>query len=262
MKETSPLFLRPVWLIAQNSYREFMRDKILYGILLIGALITASSFFLATVSLDQDTRIIQNIGLAAIHLCATVIAIFITTTSVAREIEGRALYILFPKPISRSQYVLGKYLGVLLLVLTTLALLGGFFTLALVFRDRSLLLNTLLSLIASFFEISLLVALAELFACFTAPLNATLYTAALFIIGHSLTLMRQYAARVSGPLVQHLLGLAYYLLPNLDKFAVRQPLLYGLAIPPAAIAFSLLYWLIYTGLVLYLAIQVMQRREV
>jgi Cu-processing system permease protein len=263
MTKTSPsLHIRPIWLIATNSFREMVRDKLLYGILIVAALITASSFFLSTISLDQNTRIIQNIGLAAIHFGTAIIAIFITTTSINREFEGRALYILFPKPISRAQYILGKYLGIILLLITTLLLLGGLFTLGLTYLNHALFWNCVFSLIASFLEISLLVAIAELFTTFTAPLNATLYTLALFIIGHALPTMKLYASKSGTVFVRHIVDFVYYILPNLEKFSVRHALLYHLHIPVAAIVWALLYWLVYTCLILFLAVQVIKHREV
>lgn len=255
-------FWKPIWIIATSSYREMVRDRILYGIFLIAALITGSSFFMATISLGQDSRILQNLGLAAIHLCTFAICTFVTAIAISREYERRTLYLLFPKPISRGQYVLGKYVGSLLLLLSSLVILGGILCLGMLAIDRTLIAGTIFSLGASFLEISLLTALTIFFSSFAAPLNAALYTTALFFIGHSLPTLKLYADRFGSRFSKGLVDLAYYLLPNLEKFSVRQALLYHLSIPPTAVTWSIIYWAIYTGLALIVAVQVIRRREV
>lgn len=254
--------LHASWVIAKNSYKEIVRDKLLYGILLIAALVTASSFFLATVSLEQNSRVLQNIGLASIHLFAVFICVFVASTSINRDLERRVLYLLLPKPISRNQYVFGKFLGMLLLLATTLFVLGALFSVGSLLTDRSLLTGNLIVFGFSFLEIALLSALAILFATFTAPLNATLYSLALFFIGHSLTYVRQYLERFGSEFSHTLFTACYYLLPNLEKFDVRQAVLYNVAITPAQVGWALLYALVYITFLLGLAMAAMNAREV
>lgn len=253
--------LRPIWVIAKNTYRELIRERLLYGVFLIAALVTALSFFLSTVSLGQNARIMHNIGLATIHLFVLFILIFVTTNSVAKDLDRRTVYFLFPKPISRGQYVVGKYVGLLLLLLTTLAILGGLFLIGVVSTDKSLVGAALISLGYSFIEISLLVAFAQLFASFTAPLNASLYSISLYIIGHSLTALREFLAASGNTAFLHVVNVCYYVLPNLEKFDVRAATLYGIALPASQVLWSLVYAVIYSGLALFLTTQVVRKRE-
>jgi ABC-type transport system involved in multi-copper enzyme maturation permease subunit len=250
-----------IWTIAKNTFKEIIRERLLYGILLMAVLLTASSFFLATVSLEQNARVLQNVGIAAIHLFTFGICVFVATNSLAKDVDRRALYLLFSKPISRPQYVLGKYIGFLLLLITALVLLGGLFTAGLMFTDKSLLPGTLINLCYSFFEISFLLAWSVLFASFTAPLNAALYTVALFIIGHSLETLRAYAEKLGSASLHAVTNICYYLLPNLEKFDVRRSILYGLHIPAQSVIWMIVYWAFYTGFVLFLAIRVMSTLE-
>lgn len=257
-----PSFLRGVWTIALLSFKEIIRDRLLYGVLLIALLVTGSSFFMANISLEQNARVLQNIGLASIHLFALFITVFVTTNSISKDFERRALYLLLAKPVSRSQYVLGKYLGMVLLLLATLLILGGLFGLGILAMDRHLLAGILINLGYSLLEITLLIAFAVLFACFTAPLNAALYTVALFIIGHSLDTLKLFVAKAGNPLLSGLTNLCYYLLPNLEKFDVRRAVLYNQPIHAEQVGWSLLYWLVYTAFALFLAVLVMNKREV
>lgn len=255
-------YLNTTWVIAKSTYKEIIRDRLLYGILVIALLVTTSSFFMATISLEQNARVLQNIGLASIHVFTLFICVFVATTSMGKDVDRRTLYLLFSKPISRDQYILGKYTGLVMLLLTSLALLGGFFSLGALAIGQANFPVILINLGFSVLEISLLLSIAVLFAAFAAPLNATLYTLAIFIIGHSLLALKEFVSANSGAFAQGLVKTAYYLLPNLDKFDVRRPLLYQLHIPAESIIWSLVYWLFYTALALYLATQVMKKREV
>jgi ABC-type transport system involved in multi-copper enzyme maturation permease subunit len=255
--------LLKIWLIAKSTYKEIIRDRLLYGILIIALLVVASSFFLSTISMGQDTRVLQDIGLAAIQLFTLFICAFVATNSINHDFENRALYLLLSKPITRSQYILGKWVGTILLLLTTLLILGGLFTIGVYFVQHNLVVNSLINLGFAFLEISFLSAFAVLFASFTAPLNATLYTLAIFIIGHSLVTLKEYVVAMGmNTFVKDLVNVCYYLLPNLEKFDMRRSVLYGLHIPASTAAWSIVYWLIYTTFILFLAVQVMKNREV
>ena len=254
--------LKPIWVIGKNSYREIIRDKLLYGILLIGVLVTASCFFLATISLDQNARIMQNIGMAAITIFSLFICVFVSTNSMSKDLDRRALYLLFSKPISKAQYVLGKYLGMVLLLLTTLGILGGIFVVGSLFTDRSVIIPSLINLGYAFMELSFVIAIAILFASFTAPLNASLYTLSFYIIGHSMEMLKKFAFTSGSKVSIWLIDFCYYLLPNLEKFNVRTSTLYHLQIPASNVIGSVFYWLIYTAFILGLAVVVTNKREV
>lgn len=247
--------------IAKATYREIIRERLLYGVFIIAALLTGASFFLATISLDQNARVMQNTGLASIHLLTLFICVFICTNSMNRDVERRALYFLFPKPVSRSQYILGKYLGFTLFLITTLAILGGIFSIGVALVTPSILDAAVINIAYSFMEISLLIALATLFASFTAPLNASLYTLALYAIGHSQTGLRQFVLEMSNKFLDAVITGVYYILPNLEKFDVRKATLYEVPIPSTQVVGTVFYWLLYTAVILYLANLVMKKRE-
>ena len=255
-------YFHSVQTLALNTYKELIRDKLLYGILVVALLVTASSFFLATVSLGQNSRVLGNVGLASIHLFAVFICIFTTTNSLAKDVERRALYLLFSKPLTHAQYILGKFAGFILLLITTLAVLGGLFGIGAGIIDHSIIPNVLINLFYSFLEVSLLTSLSLLLASFASPLNASLYSFGFFIIGHSLNTLKEYVATLPNQFLHFIINVAYYLLPNLDKFDVRQPTLYGISIPASTVVWSLFYWGLYTSVLLYLAIQVTKTREV
>lgn len=253
--------LHIIWVIAKNTYREIIRQRLLYGIFLIAALLTGASFFLATISLDQNSRVLQNTGLAAIHILTLFICVFVSTNSVAHDFDRRALYFLFPKPANREQYVLGKFLGFVLFLLTTLVILGGLFSLGVAFLNSAVLGVGLINMVYSFMEITLLLAIALLCSSFTAPLNASLYTLALYAIGHSQTSLQTFAKESGNGFLHGILNVVYFILPNLEKFDIRKATLYQVAIPVSSVVWSIVYWVIFTSIILYLATLVMRKRE-
>jgi len=254
--------LMPIWVIAKNTYRELIRERLLYGVFLMAALVTAMSFFLSTVSLGQDARILHNLGLNTIHLFTVFIMVFVTTTTVARDLDKKTVYFLFPKPISRGQYVLGKYKGLLLLLLTTLTILGGLFWIGVVATGHGDLSGAVFTSLAfSFVELSVVIAIAQLFASFTAPLNAALYTLAFYIIGHSLSFVRDFLVQQNNTLALKLANFCYYFLPNLEKFDIRAATLYHIALSPTQVLWSLFYAIVYAGILLFLTTLAVRNRE-
>jgi ABC-type transport system involved in multi-copper enzyme maturation permease subunit len=254
--------LRPSLVIAKNTYREISRERLLYGVWLAAALLTGASFFLATISLDQNARVLQNTGLASIHLLTVFITVFVATNSMAHDVDRRALYFLFPKPVSKQQYVVGKYLGFILFLLSTLLILGGLFSIGVAFLNSSVLGAAAINLAFSFLEVSLLIALATLFASFTAPLNAALYTLSLFFIGHSQSTLKAFVADMNNRFLEWVINGVYYILPNLEKFDVRKATLYQVEIPAMQVVWAVTYWVFAIVIVLYLATLVFRKQEV
>lgn len=247
--------------IAAATYREIIRERLLYGVLVVAALITAASFFLATISLDQNSRVLQNTGLASIHYLTLFITVFVATNSLNKDVEGRALYFLFPKPVSRADYVLGKYLGLLAFALTALAILGGLFVAGALALDSSIVGAAAINLGMSALELSLLTALAVLFGSFTAPLNASLYTLAFAFIGHSQSSLKNFFSEINNRFAEGLVNAVYYVLPNLEKFDVRKATLYEVPISAAHVLWAIAYWALLLAIVLYLAILAVRKRE-
>lgn len=143
----------------------------------------------------------------------------------------------------------------------TLLILGGLFSVGVAFLNTSILSAAAINLAFSFLEVSLLIAVATLFASFTAPLNASLYTLALFFIGHSQTTLKQFAVDAGNRVMEWLVSVVYYVLPNLEKFDLKKATLYDVAIPASQVGWTLLYWVFAVTIILYLATLVFRKQE-
>src|SRR5262245_25247460 len=103
--------LRRVAAVAANTFRESVRERVLYNLVLFAVLMTLSSLLLGQLSVRQDEKIVKDLGLASIDVFGTLIAMFIGVGLIRKEIERRSLYPLLAKPLSRAEFLLGHVLG-------------------------------------------------------------------------------------------------------------------------------------------------------
>jgi ABC-type transport system involved in multi-copper enzyme maturation permease subunit len=259
MKSHPPL--HPTLIVAQLRYLETIREKLLLGVLVAAALITASSFFLATISLGQDARVQQNTGLTAIHLLSLVVLVFVTTTALARDTERRTLAFLFPKQVTPLRYILGNYLGLFAFGFTIIGILTLVFSIGASFTHPASIVPALISSGYALLELSIVLAMAILFGSFTAPLNASLYTLGFWMIGHSQQGLLNYASSEGNEALTPLVSAIYYVLPNLGKYDVTNSLLYSIPITTQEVLVTLAYTALYTTLLLGLSFLVTRQRE-
>src|SRR5688572_4855255 len=171
--------------IARNTFREAVRDKVLYNLVLFVMLITASAVLLGDLTDGQEARTIVNIGLNAMLLFGAFIAIFVGVGLVSKEIEKRTVFAIFAKPVGRGEFIVGKYLGLCLTLAVNVVVMGIGVSLALLYvRDSSLAGTIWGSILLIFFELTILTAVAILFSSFSSPALSALLTFFVFVIGH------------------------------------------------------------------------------
>ncbi len=247
--------------IALNTFKEAVRDKILYAILIFALFLIGGSALLAALSIGQEAKIIQDLGLSCISLFGTLIAIFLGIGLVYKEIEKRTLYILISKPIYRGQLILGKYLGLSLVLLTNLAVMGtGLFLLSRVYLGRWPWLQ-IVSLSFAYLELLVVTGIAILFSSFTTPTLSAIFTLSIFFIGHLSPDLKLFAARLGGPASRFLIDFLYYLLPNFRHFHWESSVVHELPLDSTILIQSASYGLLYGAFLLLLAILIFARRD-
>ena len=110
--------------VGANTFRETVRERVLYNLVFFAILMTLSGLLLGQLSIRQDEKIIKDVGLGAMELFGTLIAIFVGVGLVSKEIERRSLYPLLAKPLSRGEFFLGKFLGLCFTLLVNVALMA------------------------------------------------------------------------------------------------------------------------------------------
>jgi ABC-type transport system involved in multi-copper enzyme maturation permease subunit len=114
-----------IWAIALNTFREAVRDRVLYGVVGFGALVQLFALALGELALDEQARVVRDVGIATVSLFSVIVAVFLGSSLLYKEIERKTLYVILPKPIRRDQFLLGKYFGIVLTAAVFIALMGG-----------------------------------------------------------------------------------------------------------------------------------------
>jgi len=250
--------------IARNTFREAVRDRVLYNLVLFVLLLSVSAVFLGAASASQDAKIIVDLGLSAMLLFGAFIAIFVGVGLVYKEIERRTLYTIFAKPVGRSEFLLGKYLGLCATLAVNVAVMGAGVTLVLLYvvRGTTPLVGALWPTVALIYcELTILTAVALVFSAFSSPIVSAFGSLAVFVIGHFSLELKGFASVIdSAPLRALLIGI-YYLLPNLSTFSLITPAAHGIAPPAGHLAVAALYALAWDVALLALAALTFARRD-
>jgi ABC-type transport system involved in multi-copper enzyme maturation permease subunit len=235
---------RRIVAIARNTFREAVRDRILYNVVLFVVLLSVSAIFLGAASASQDAKIIVDLGLSAMLFFGAFIAIFVGVGLVWKEIERRTLYVIFAKPVGRGEFLLGKYLGLCLTLAVNVVVMGAGVALVLLYvvRGTTPLLAALWPTIGLIYlELTVLTAVALLFSSFSSPVFSAFASLAVFVIGHFTAELKGFAGLFDAVAARGALVTLYYALPNLSTFSVITPAAHGIAPPADYLAASLAY---------------------
>lgn len=247
--------------IVENTFKEAIRDRILVVLLIIGFLAIGSAKIIKPLALGEETKIIKDLGLATITFTSVLITILIGGKLVYKEIEKRTIYIILAKPIQRYQFIIGKYLGLLLLIFFTMTIMTGGYYLMLYITATPATISLLLPIMMSFFEILIITALALFFSSIATPITASLLTFVVYFISHFTRDLKALAQISPSILVKALANFFYYALPNLANFNIRNLIVHNAIINPTAILLSILYALLYSSLILTIAALIFQRKD-
>lgn len=250
--------------IARNTFREAVRDRVLYNLVLFVLLLTGVAVFIGELSGGQERKIIVDLGLSAMLLFGVFIAIFVGVGLVYKEIERRTIYAMFAKPVGRGEFLVGKYLGLCLTLLVNVIVMGAGVSLALLYvrggRDP-LALSIWPAILLIYVELMIVTAVTLLFSCFSSPALSALLTFFVFIIGHFSADLKGLANSMGSAAARWLFRSLYYLLPNLTNFSFITPAGHGQMPPAAHLGASILYALIYISVILAAATLIFRRRN-
>ncbi len=247
--------------LAENTFREAVRDKLLYNLLMFAALMIASSIVLAKLHIGYDERIYRDVGLSAIAFFGVLIAIFVGINLVYREISLKTVYSMLAKPIHRWEFLLGKYMGLLGLLAVEIALMSAFFLSVLWYKGSPVTAGMFWAIGLIFLELALVTAIAIFFSSFTTPYLAAMFTVALWIIGHLLGDVRNFGLQPGSEGIRPLTEALYWSLPNLDRLDIKAIAADGKPIEALRIVSATLYAALYSGALLMGGMLLFQRRD-
>lgn len=250
--------------IARNAFREAVRDRVLYNLVLFVLLLTGAAIFIGELSGGQERKIIVDLGLSAMLLFGVFIAIFVGVGLVYKEIERRTIYTIFAKPVTRGEFIVGKYLGLCLTLLVNVLVMGTGVSLALIYVSRGwdlLALSIWPAILLIYVELMILTGVALLFSSFSSPALSALLTFFIFIIGHFSADLKGLATSMGSTGARWLFGGLYYLLPNLANLSYITPAAHGQLPEATHVGAAVLYSLIYIAVILSAATLVFSRRN-
>jgi len=250
--------------IARNTFREAVRDRVLYNLVLFVLLLTGAAVFIGELSGGQERKIIVDLGLSAMLLFGVFIAIFVGVGLVYKEIERRTVYAIFAKPVGRGEFLVGKYLGLCLTLLVNVIVMGAGVSLALVYVSRgwdSLALSIWPAILLIYVELMILTGIALLFSCFSSPALSALLTFLVFIIGHFSADLKGLANSMGSNVARWLFRSLYYLLPNLANLSFITPAAHGQMPEATVMTATIFYALIYISVILAAATLIFSRRN-
>jgi Cu-processing system permease protein len=241
--------LSRVLAVAGNTFRETVRERVLYNLVVFAILMTLSGLLLGQLSIRQDEKILKDIGLAAMDFFGIAIALFIGVGLVSKEIERRSLYPLLAKPLTRDEFYLGKFLGLSFTLLVNLAVMSGGLFLTLLAIGRGPDPGLLRAIYAILLSLLLVVAIAMLFSTLTSPPLAALGTLGVVIAGRFSDVIRNMKEVAPGA-PEWLVKALYYGLPNFRAFDFKDRAVYGDPIAVSLLGEVTLYAALYVALVL------------
>ncbi len=252
--------LRPVLVskaVAEVTFREIVRDKVLYNMILVGLLLLGMTSLASRLTYVRPERIAIDFGLSAIQVAMALVAIFVGSAMVGKEFERRTIYVALSRPISRLQFISGKFLGLALVllvdwILLVLMLLG---ILSLIRNGFSANVSPALiwALILTYFQSCMLAALAVMFSTFSTTSLAAAFTIGLYLLGSNISQVRLVAAKVDDAVARGILDGFAAVLPNLEHFSLGFKVTYALPVPMAYVSYGIAYAVVVCALCMALA---------
>jgi Cu-processing system permease protein len=251
-----------IWSIAANGFREVIRDRILYFIGFFALLMVIALRLLPEISLGTHQKIFLDLGLSAISVLGVIIAIFVGTGLIDKEIEKRTVLVLIPKPISRAEFIIGKHLGLSAVLCVTIAILMVVYVLLLTWSQVDFqLLPLLISAVYLLLEIALLIAVAIMFGVFTSSILATLLSFGIYLMGHISKDLLELGAISKNENIAAITRTLYLVLPDLERLNLRNDAVYSILPSINELLGNAFYGLLYICLLLSISILVFSRRQ-
>lgn len=247
--------------IAANTFKEAVRNKVYYLLIVVGILFALSSYIMSLLTIGDKVRVLKDIGLASINFFCVLIAIFTGINLVFKEIDKRTIYNIVSKPISRSNFILGKFFGLGFTLLVALLSMAVIFFLFLFISTGEFDAKIILYFILLYFELLIISAISILFSSFSTPILSSIFTISLFLIGHISWTFNEFKHNLTETFEKVAVYFFYYIIPNLEKLNIKNSIVLKTPLSSGIIIDSILYALCYISAVLLLAVLIFNKKE-
>jgi ABC-type transport system involved in multi-copper enzyme maturation permease subunit len=247
--------------IAGNTVREAVRSRLLYTLLGFGILLICAGVLLSSLSYVETDRILQDVGFAAMRFFGVAIALFVGVGLIHKEVERRTIYTILSKPLSRAEFLLGKFWGLALTVWMQLGIMAAAFAAVSWASGAPLGRAHAAACLLLGVELVVVVAIATFFSAFTTPMLSSLFAGGLWLVGNLTRDLREIGSGSELPVVRHVTVWLHRLLPDLASFNLSLEAAHGLPITALDVWLPVLYGAAYVAVVLVLAVAIFERRD-
>ncbi len=247
--------------IAENTFKESLRQRIMLLLIVFSIILIVISLFLEPFALGESPKLLRDFGMAVASIFGVLVVIIIGSTLIHKDIEKRTIYTVIAKPVKRAEIILGKFLGLFLLVAILQGAMAIIHQFTIFIYEGKFDLPILLNLPFSLIGIMVLSSILLLFSSFSSTTLTSIMGVLFYVIGHASPDLKLFADTVKVPAIKYLAYGFYYILPNLENFNLRLELVHKLPIYTDRLLFSICYGFIYTIFLLYLAIIVFEKKE-
>ena len=252
----------PILTLAKYTIKGYVKERILLVVLIFGFVLMAASYALSPLAVGAQKKIVVDIGLAAIPIFGVLLIVLLGAGKFYQEKELGILRNLLVKPITRSDFLLGKYLGTVATVMMVMMIMAAMYVLVMEISGTEYSVNVLWAIYLAMLEIALVAALLTLFSSFTSPVLASFFTVCTVVAGHLSADLLAFAERFSGAVPKAAAHVAFYLLPNLGLFNVRSEAVHDLPLMAGLLPSVTIYGVFYTLTVLFLSALIFGAKEV
>jgi ABC-type transport system involved in multi-copper enzyme maturation permease subunit len=254
--------MRNIFIIAKNTLKLEIRDKILYGIIVFGLLYIFFMLFLSDLVLKEPTMI-KAFGLTGIYFFNAIVALFLGTTSFFKDVDRKVVYFILSKPVSRMQFLLGKFFGLCMVLLLTSGILGAAYAGVALFEHAGFDWIGLAAIAMQFLEMALFLAFAIFVSTFSSSLLSIVYTSGVFFLGHIVSQLVADAKSIGlGGIKLLLVEVLYYIFPNLEKFDARDFAVHAVATPWTSFGLAVAYATVYIVFLLTASVWIFDKKEI
>lgn len=250
-----------VWVIAFNTFREAVRNKLLYAVLVVAVALIASGMAMGRLALDQSARILQDFGLFFLGLFGPVIAVLVGVNLLYDEVRRRTILVLLAKPVRRAEFVFGKYCGILLTLLVAVGVMAAALLVLLVASRVPLGVVHAQALLLAFVEVTIVAAVALFFSAFSTPYLSGLFAFGVFVLGRLQWQLVAFLPKLEPPALRSLVRGVAAILPELHLFDLTAQVVHDEPLGVASLLLTAGYGLTYAAMALVLAMVVFSRRD-
>ncbi len=247
--------------LATTTFREAIRDRILYSLLFFAALLLLVSVAMQEFTIGDQDKVVRSTALGAIRMFGSIISLFLGIGLVYKELERKTIYTLVAKPLNRGTFLLGKYLGLMGVIAVQLGLMGLMYVALLTLQQGFPQSGVFISWYLLYLELAFLTAWALLFSSYSSPTMAGSFCLSIFVIGHLADDIALFGRQAESETLRSAAEVIYWLLPNFEVFNAAPLAAHNLPIPVDMITGATAYGLGYTAVVLVAAVMVFSTRD-